>query len=702
MSLWRVRVLAARYRELYSRQAPRVAAQGYPKIEERVKLRPDVEEPMENTLDLADGRQDGLPLSIARPESIARIQEQLGRILSSRTFRTAEGEKALLRHVVEQTMQGRGAELKEYTVGVEALGRGDSFDPRLDTIVRTQARNVRLRLARYYAGEGHDDTLRITLPKGGYAAQFVEVMASPEGNAPLAMETPAQPHERVGRMGPRNWKFVLAGAGAVLVLAGLWWTYQRPMKPQLPADAASIAVLPFVNLNASADKENEILADGLTEELIDSLGRIPQLHVVARSSVFLYKGRPLDIRKAGRELNVRNVLEGSVRIANDHVRISAQLEDTTNGYQIWSDSFDCNLDDAIAVQRRIAVAIIQSVGGQLAGAANLKNGAAPSPAAYRDFLRGVYYLHRGTAENARTSINYFQRAVAADPDFAPAYRGLADGFSKLAGFTSAPSRDVIPQMRAAATRALELDGTLGEAHLDLARAYTYESNWTDADREYRRALNLSPSSAAVHLHYGYYLLQTGRLEEALAESRIALELDPLSPAQHQFAGRILYYLRRYDDAAVLLQKAVAMNPSLGIVHEMLGLVYLARPLTYPQGLVESERARELMEKDPITTSQVGYAYALTGQKAKARDMLRELERTPDEPVRALPLARVYTGLGDRDRAFSWLQKAVDQRDVALSLQADPVYDSLRSDPRFRVLLQHVNLTPAGFPLISMR
>jgi Tfp pilus assembly protein PilF len=426
------------------------------------------------------------------------------------------------------------------------------------------------------------------------------------------------------------------------------------------------------------------------------------LHVVARSSVFLYKGRPLDIRKAGRELNVRNVLEGSVRIANDHVRISAQLEDTTNGYQIWSDSFDCNLDDAISVQRRISAAIVQSVGGQLAGAANLKNGAAPSPAAYKDFLRGLYYLHKGTAENARTSINYFHRAVAADPDFAPAYRGLADGFSKLAGFTSTPSREVIPQMRAAATRALELDDTLGEAHLDLARAYTYECNWTDADREYRRALNLSPSSAAVHLHYGYYLLQTGRLEEALAESRIALELDPLSPAQHQFAGRILYFLRRYDDAAALLQKAVAMNPSLGIVHEMLGLVYLARPLTYAQGLVESDRARELMEKDPMTTSQVGYAYALAGQRAKARDMLRELERSPDGSVRALPVARVYAGLGDRDRAFSWLQKAVDQRDVALSLQADPVYDSLRSDPRFRFLLQRINLSPAGLPLISMR
>ena len=455
---------------------------------------------MENTLDLADGRQDGLPLSLARPESIARIQEQLGRILSSRTFRTAEGEKALLRHVVEQTIQGRAAELKEYTVGVEALGRGDSFDPRLDTIVRTQARNVRLRLARYYAGEGHADPLRIMLPKGGYAAQFVEVIASPEADAPPALVIPAPLRERVS---PWKWKFISAGAGTMLLLSALWFTYGQSTKPQVPPDAASIAVLPFLNLNASADKENEILADGLTEELIDSLGRIPQLHVVARSSVLFYKGRPLDIRKAGRDLNVRNVLEGSVRIANDHVRISAQLEDTTNGYQIWSDSFDCNLDDAITVQRRISAAIIQSVGGQLAGAANLKNGAAPSPAAYRDFLRGVYYLHRGTAENARTSINYFQRAVAADPDFAPAYRGLADGFSKLAGFTSTPSRDVIPQMRAAATHALELDDTLGEAHLDLARAYTYECNWTDAEREYRRALTLSPSSAAVHLHYGY-------------------------------------------------------------------------------------------------------------------------------------------------------------------------------------------------------
>jgi Flp pilus assembly protein TadD len=269
-------------------------------------------------------------------------------------------------------------------------------------------------------------------------------------------------------------------------------------------------------------------------------------------------------------------------------------------------------------------------------------------------------------------------------------------------FTSIPSLEIIPQMRAAASKALELDDTLGEAHLDLARAYGYEWNWTDAEREYRRALELSPSSATVHHHYGYFLLQTGRLEEALAESRIALELDPVSPGAAQFAGRMLYFLRRYDDAIALLRKALVSKPSLGILHQTLALALLARPSSCAEGLAESERARELMERDPMTTSQLAYAYAISGRKAEARDLLGQLEKGSGGSVRALALARVYAGLGDRDRAIAWLGKAVDQRDVALSLQADPVYDGLRSDPGFRSLLERVNLSPTSYPLISAR
>jgi TolB-like protein/Flp pilus assembly protein TadD len=680
---------------------------------------------MEKTLELVESGREPRRLSFLAPADAARIQEELDRILSSRTFRSAEREKTFLRYVVDQTLRGHCAEIKEYTVGAEAFGRGDSFDPRRDTIVRTEARNVRLRLDRYYTGEGQSDPIRIELPKGGYTPQFVDspefgqVRNATSGAAlaavpepPLAILPAARRTFTTESLSaergpgevpvPRNRRVVLIAAVAIVALAVLWFVGQRRVLRQPASDSASIAVLPFVDLSGGADKDGEILSDGLTEELIDSLARIPRLHVVARSSVFLYKGRTLDIRKVGQELNVRNVLEGSVRVANGHVRITTQLEDTTNGYQLWSQSFDRKLDDAITVQGAISMAIMQSLGVQLAGAANLRTGASPSPAAYRDFLRGLYFLNRSTAENVRTSLNYFQRAVSEDPGFAPAYRGLADGYSRIAVFTSTPTGEMIPRIRAAAEKALQLDDTLGEAHLDLARAYTYEWNWAAAEREYRRALDLSPSSAAVHRYYGDYLFRTGRLEEALAEGRISMELDPISPWPAQFEARMLYYMGRYDEAISQLRKALEVSPSSGILHQALGLVYMSKPASYAQGITETERSRELMEGDPWITGQLGYAYALTGRKAEALAIARRLERGSGGYVRALAVARVYAGLKDREQAFSWLQKAVDQKDVSLFLIADPVYDALRADPRFRVLLRRANLNSGGVSEISMR
>jgi TolB-like protein/Tfp pilus assembly protein PilF len=685
---------------------------------------------MSDTLEVEQPKRDSRPASLA-PVSPNEISEQLNRILFSQTFRAAEREKAFLRYVVERTLQGRGAELKEYTIGVEAFERGDGFDPRRDTIVRTEARNVRRRLARYYEEEGHSDPVRIELPKGGYTPHFVET-PPPEPQAPPEPQRKPEP-ERAPAPEPvasvpakippatvvmaapqapppsryfqlvrekRWWIVSFVAVAAILAIVALW-AHAPSFNPPRAVDAASIAVLPFQDLSngqdrngpdrggpdrRGPDKEGQVLSDGITEELIESLTRIPHLRVVARSSAFAYRGRTVDVRKAGREMGVRNILEGSIRISNGRVRIMAQLEDTTNGYQLWSQSFDRKFDDILAVQDQISTAIMQSLGVQLTGAANLKTGASPSPAAYQDFLQGLYFLNQSTAETIRTSIHYFDRAVASDPGFAAAYSGLAAGYAAIAGFTSTPSQEVVPRIRAAAMKALELDGTLGEAHLFLARADTYEGKWSEAGKEYWRALELSPGSAAVHRYYGDYLLRTGHLEQALAEGRIALELDPLSPPVARFVGEMLYYLGHYDDSVAELQKALELNPTSGILHQELGLVYMSRPANYKDGVAESERARDLMEGDPWTTSQLGYAYALLGQTAQARDILRALEAGSQEHVRALAVARVYVGLGDREQAIAWLKKAIDQHDVNLYLGSDPVYAPLRSDPRFRSLL----------------
>jgi TolB-like protein/Flp pilus assembly protein TadD len=613
----------------------------------------------------------------------------LRRIVSSRTFRTAEREKAFIRYVVERTIQGRGAELKEYIIGVEALERGVEFDPRRDTIVRTEARNVRRRLARYYQEEGRGDPLRIELPKGGYTPQFVETPHLEIEPVVGEESVPAKPEVAVlAALGPkpgawpgkRWWLSGLAGALLIVAIAALS-IYAPAFTGSRAVDAASIAVLPFQDLSGSG-QEGQILSDGLTEELIETLARIPHLRVVARSSAFAYRGRTVDVRKAGHEMGVRNILTGSIRISSGRVRIVAQLEDATNGFQLWSQSFDREFDDILAVQDRISTAIMQSLGVQLTGAANLKTGASPSAAAYRDFLQGLYFLNRSTAENIRTAIHYFDRAVASDPGFAPAYCGLAAGYAAIAGYTATPSREVVPRIRAAASKALALDDTLGEAHLFLGRADTYEAKWADAGKEYWRALELSPGSATVHRYYGDYLLRTGRLEQALAEARIALQLDPLSPTVARFLGEMLCYLGRYDESIAQLRKALDLNPTSGILHQELGLVYMSRAATYQQGIAESERARDLMEGDPWITSQLGYAYALAGRTEQARGILLALEAGSPEHVRALAVARVYTGLGDRDQAIAWLKKAIEQHDVILYLNADPVYASLRSDPRF--------------------
>jgi TolB-like protein/Tfp pilus assembly protein PilF len=629
------------------------------------------------------------------PVSVNEIRGELDRILSSQTFRAAEREKTFLRYVVDRTVQGQAAQLKEYTIGVEAFERGDGFDPRRDTIVRTEARNVRRRLARYYEGEGQADPVRIELPKGGYTPHFVE-SPRPQPAAiemPLAIvpEAPRSPAATplnaflIPRLRPW-WVVSLAGMAAILVIASLW-AHAASLSRSRAVDAASIAVLPFRDLSDGRDKEGEILSDGLTDELIESLARIPRLRVVARSSVFSYKGKTLDMRKAGREMNVRNILEGSIRISSGRVRIVAQLEDAINGYQLWSQSFDLKSDNMLAVQDQISTAIMQALSVQLEGVANLKTGSALSPAAYQDFLRGLHFLNQCTAETTRTAIHYFDRTVASDPGFAPAYSGLAAGYAKIVAFTSTPSREVVPRIRAAALKALQLDETLGEAHLSLARAYTYESNWTEAGKEFWRALELSPGSAAVHRYYGEYLLRTGHAEQALAEARIAQELDPISPSSAHFVAQMLRYLGRYDEAIAHLQKSLELNPSSGILHQELGLILMSRPATYKAGIAECERARDLMEGDPWIMGQLGYAYALAGRTAEARDILRTLEAGSQDNIRALPVARVYAGLGDRDRAILWLKKALDQNDVNLFIGSDPMYTPLRADARFRSLLR---------------
>jgi tetratricopeptide (TPR) repeat protein len=418
------------------------------------------------------------------------------------------------------------------------------------------------------------------------------------------------------------------------------------------------------------------------------------LHVVARTSAFQFKGQALDIRKIGLALNVGTVLEGSVRRYGNRLRITVQLNDATNGYRLWSKSYDRELKDALAVQREIALAITGALGLELIGkngrpwlAASADAAMPVNPEAYQDYLRGRYFAKKETVDGMRTAIAYFRQAIAKDPRYAPAYSGLARCYSGLPPLSDARPLYLVPQIRAAALRAIELDDTIGEAHVTLGYADMYSFEWEAAREELQKAVELGPGDANAHWAYGSYLSQTGSLEESLAENKIALDLDPVSPDMSQAVANSLYYLGRYNEAIAQYQKALALDPNFGMARRGLGNAYL-QSRRYVEAIAELETAHRLLGEEPFTTALLGYAYAVSGDTVRAQATLSQFqERSKREPAFALEMAQIYIGLGDKDRAFQWLSKAANEHQVYLFLNADPLYSPLRPDPRFAGLLK---------------
>jgi TolB-like protein/tetratricopeptide (TPR) repeat protein len=649
------------------------------------------------------GREAESAAGLAKMPPTEAVRREMDKVLASRAFRTAKGQKNFLRYAVEQTIAGHGNEIKEYSVGVEVFHRGESFDPRLDPIVRIEARNLRLRLAKYYLGEGEHDDLRIEFSKGSYAPSFRAIIPSdhieePTDRAPAGFSSPPQTIPQLvaakvrGFLEGRAW--ILAALLLVVSVFAAYLLSHGQGRSSVSKESPSIVVLPFLNRSDDLGKDTEVFSDGLTDELIDLLGRVPGLHVVARTSAFQFKGQALDIRKIGRALNVGTVLEGSVRRYGNRLRITVQLNDATNGYHVWSKSYDRELKDALAVQREIALAITGALGLELVG----KNGrpwlaaaadaAMPvNPEAYQDYLRGRYFIKKETAESMRTAIGYFRQAIAKDPKYAPAYAGLARCYSGIPPLTDTRPLDVVPQIRAAALKAIELDDTIGEAHVTLGYADMYSFQWAAAREELQKAVELGPGDANAHWAYGSYLSQTGSLEQSLAENKIALDRDPVSPDMAQAVANSLYYLGRYDEAIAQYQRALALDPNFGMARRGLGNAYL-QSRRYAEAVAELQAAHRLLGGDPFTSALLGYAYAVSGDTTRARATLSQFEeRSKREPAFALEMAQIYIGLGQRDRAFQWLSKAVDEHQVYLFLNADPLYRPLRPDPRFAGLLK---------------
>ncbi|HYM11707.1 MAG TPA: protein kinase [Bryobacterales bacterium] len=482
--------------------------------------------------------------------------------------------------------------------------------------------------------------------------------------------------------------WMAAAAAAVLLLGALaffWYSRDKGVD--------SLAVLPFAN--ASRDPNAEYLSDGITEAIINNLSQLPNLGVMSRSSVFRYKGRDLDPQAVGRELRVRAVLVGRVVRRGDDLSISTELVDVRNDRQIWGEQYNRKFADILAVQEEISKVISDKLRLRLTGEEKqrLTRRHTENPEAYQLYMQGRYQWNKRTLEGMQQSIDYFQQAIAKDPRYALAHAGLADAYGLLASYNVLPAREVMPRAESAASKALEIDDSLAEAHASLGWAkLTHDWAWPDAEREFKRSLELNPNYAVARHWYGEYLMLMGRTEEALAQVKQAQQLEPLSPVISLATGSTLYYAGRYDEAIEQCRKTIAMDPNFVEAHVFLARAY-EQKREYGGAMAELQKALELSEGNTNELAALGHAYAVAGKTAEAQKILADLQQRSEQTyVQPMWIAGIYIGMGNKDQAFEWLNKAYGDRSAWLIyLKADPIFNPLRSDARFADLVRRVGL-----------
>jgi serine/threonine-protein kinase len=455
----------------------------------------------------------------------------------------------------------------------------------------------------------------------------------------------------------------------------------------------SIAILPLVDVNA--DPNVEYLADGLTEGLINSLSQLPHLKVKSRNSVERYRRRDVDAQAAGRELGVRAVLTGRVLERGDRLSVSVELVDTRSADHLWGGQFDRKLTEIQAIQENISTEISDKLRLKLSGEekSRLAKHTTENTEAYQLYLKGRYYWNKWTEEGFTKGIDYFQQAIDQDPNFGLAHAGVADSYSLLAWTGQIAPKEGFPKAKAEATKAVELDDSLAEAHSSLGLvSECYDWDWSGAEREFKRAVQLNPNYATAHQWYGNYLADLGRFDEALAALKRAQEIDPLALVVNRDLGQALYHARRYDQAVEQLQKTLEMNPNFLPARVTLDQVYAKKGM-YKELLAEWQEKFTLLG-NPDFAATLGEVYSASGYKGILQVWLSGTkEAAKTKYVSPYGIALAYAELGDRDQAFTWLETAYEGRDSKLvSLKVEPLFDALRSDPRFQDLLRRIGFT----------
>jgi TolB-like protein/Tfp pilus assembly protein PilF len=600
------------------------------------------------------------------------VRFYLGKILASRSFSAAEGRSRFLRFIVEQTLQNRQDELKEYVIGVEAFARGESFDPKSDSIVRVEARKLRSKLGEYYQHEGRTDSVRIILPKGAYVPLFQEM-----------------PHVGLRRI----WIWCAAAGVAAILLIAAKLLYRGPEKSRADHGVESIVVLPLANLGL--ETENQYFSDGLTAELIATLMKRGRPRVVGSTSVFQLKGEQLDIRRVGRELGADAVLKGSVRRSGNRLTITAEVIEVSGGRQLWSQTYDRDWKDVLDVQEDIADDVVAAL--EVTPRRNLqraRNQCSENLPAYELYLRGTRAeVARGTEDMTR-SLEYFSQAAALEPRCAPVYARLAILYMRQGLFGIKPPWDAMPKAKQAARKAIEIDETLALGHVALgAVTALYDWDWKSAERELQRAIELNPESIEIHQWFAYYVLAPQRrFEEALSHIQEAKWLDPLSPLPAAAESEVLYFAGQYDAAIAQARQLIERQPNFGF-----GYLYLAWSLEQKRLFSEANealaKAMSLDKCNVLPELEMAVLDGMQGRTERARKALREFEtRSKTSYVPAPVFAHIYSILGEKENAFMWLGRGLKERSPMLAyLSVARDYDNLRGDLRFDLFLRDVHL-----------
>ncbi len=486
----------------------------------------------------------------------------------------------------------------------------------------------------------------------------------------------------------KSWIGVAVTALIVVVaVSGLVYFTGRSKAGDLGPNAIqSIAVLPFID--EAGDPDAEYINDKIAESLINSLSKIPQLRVVPRSVVAGYKGQQIDPRQIGRELNVRGVVTGRMRKHGDIISIQADFIDVDNVAQLWGQHYDHKLADVMLVQDDISRDIFENLRLKL----NVEE--KKQLEAYRLYLKGRNSWNKRTGDELLQAIDFFNQAIAIDPNYAAAYSGLADCYNMLVVYGRLQPKEGFPKAKEAATKALEIDENQAEAHSSLAFInFRWDWNRAETEREFQTAIKMKPTYAPAHQWYSSYLVAVERFDEAIAEAKRTEELEPLSFVASSHLGWIYYLSGKNDQAIEQCKKILDLDPNSFPARRYLGLAYEAKGM-YPEAINEFQTGVKL-SGSPLMLALLGHAYAASGKKAEAQKVLTDLQQLQSQRyVSPYTVAAIYTGLGDQEQAFTWLEKAVEERDIWLmNLKVDPVFAKLRANRKFADLLARIRLRP---------